>query len=307
MIRAESRCTSCSGLRDALIASLNGLPDGGSAWVPVDPSGKTEHAWAWLTSLIRRRSDWRVCAGIALQHAVLDGTRRAREAFADLVTNDTSLVLIEDLLAPLAQHCGDDRVSRPRTGWGVPGGTLAEAMTDRARALAATAAEDWSVRLPSPGTMLGFRLEAVPDPAALVDLMVRTAATSDGVRDEWGGRGPWSWLYAGLVFRPWVAEAAPEAIAEAVERGGATAAGAALDWLSAGWDLAHYVEALHAWQVASPPWWNRSVGEALPGWRRPIATSSSSIGTFGEAVVDLSRQAAEQRATPPDLDLDPRC
>lgn len=167
------RFASTSELRDALLEALTGLPVPDLAWIPLDPSGNDEHAWAWLGRLIRRRGDWRDAAGVALQHAVTEGGELARVAFADLVACDRSLVAIERYVAPLAARWPDVRVTRSDTGWGRSTSRtprLADVMRDRAELVAALASDAGPAAgaptAGSPATERDLREEADEQPAS---------------------------------------------------------------------------------------------------------------------------------------------
>ncbi|PKN55296.1 MAG: hypothetical protein CVU56_22220, partial [Deltaproteobacteria bacterium HGW-Deltaproteobacteria-14] len=240
----------CAELRDALTAALSDLPAPGSPWIPV-PGDAEEHAWAWLGALVRRRSDWRAAAGVALQHAVADGGVGAQRALADLVANDRSLVAIRPWLTPLVARHPKAPVSRVVAGWhrGRARVTLSDALAQLDSFIASTADPRWEVLLPGYGPGGGLTSEPAADADGLVALLVRTARDGREIHAEWGS-GPWGWLYGEVVFRPWVAAAAPEALRAAVAAEPA-APPAALDWLGAGWDLARFDSVLAGWQAAA--------------------------------------------------------
>jgi len=290
-------------LRDALLASFADASFAGGPFVIVNLDD-ARPAWSWTLDLLHQRTDWRPALGIALQHATHDGGDLARAALADLLANFRESVVLLEWTEPLARRWPDVRTNTAGTGWGGggPNVRLADVVADQCSYLRDVVRADRPVVLDGLGSRGGPSIAELRDAADLDALLARTARRGR----FYGADGPWSWLREELLFRAWLPDAMPEAVA-----GFATVSDrercALLDWLGDGWDLWRFVDWLEDLRRAPPSWWSRPAKSKPAGWQRRIRPSHwPDVQTLGDVALEVLTRAHEQVATKPAIDLPPR-
>lgn len=297
---------SASELRDALLLALEEGKEYGQPLVRVGRDDD-EPAWLFVGRLLRQRSDWLACAGLALQHAVRSGGPLAQKAFVDLLACDPITVLLLPWTGPLAAELGPLMGTRASTGWGVREGSSAPwldlVMQEQQRYFALLTDP---ARTVSPGGPQRRGEVPLPDAAALESLLRKTARTGRFAPTPWG-TGPWAFLHQELLFRSWVPEAVTRLL-PALWSGTPAERAAALDFLADGQDLWRWRGPLLGMRDARPDWWTVPVSQKPEGWRRslrPFAPGPTRAETLGDLVSGLGKLAQAQADTPPLADLPP--
>ncbi len=267
----------------------------------------TAPAWQWVGELIRVRSDWRECAGIALQHAVLDGGSQAQTTFADLMANQRSAIVLRRWTVPLALRFPAVTATSSATNMGGGSNPRLDAIMVEQAALAAAAESDKRQVLFSDWHgAFKPRVEPMPGVAELRALLIDTSLDGRSVRTEWGA-GPWGWLHQEYLFRPWVYEVLPEVMREVL----ATDAKhdfAALDWLCSRTDTRRFRAILEAWRDGPSSWWSDTAITPPLRWRQPVLGGLwRDVKVLGDVVGQLLANADHEDATRPDSDLPERC
>jgi hypothetical protein len=291
---------SASELRDALLASFADADFAGGPLIVINTiAGDLRPAWSWVIDLLRRRTDWWLALGVALQHATLAGGEIARVALADLMANFTDSVALLEWTAPLAERWPEVRATSSGTGWGGPNLRLADILSAQRSYAVLLAAEERQVILDGFGPRGPRRIGVFRDERGLEELLAKTARSGR----FYGTRGPWSWLSDELLLRPWIRGAMPR-IAAAFADGPEPGRYALLDWLGEECDLWRFTDLLEGWRATPPPWWPEPARKKPPGWRHRIRPSFwREVQSVGDVALRLLALAHEQRTTPPVLDL----
>jgi len=300
-----SHSFSFASASELLSALLDSFKDAGYAGRPVIMVNRDDAApaWRWLGELVRLRSDWRECAGIALQHAVKQGGPNARTAFADLMANERSTIVLRRWTVPLASHYPDATATMSATGMGGgPGARLDAIMADQSQLHAAAENAKRKVLMSDWHGAFRPRVEPMTGVAELRALLIDTSLDGRAVRTEWGA-GPWGWLHQEYLYRPWVYEVLPEVMSELLAADPSHDF-AALDWLCSRCDSRRFRASLEGWRDAPSAWWSEPAIKPPPRWKLPVLGGLwGDVTTLGEVVTKLIANADFEDATPPLLDL----
>lgn len=289
-----------SELRDCLLASY---PDAAYFGGPVVGKNRddTAPAWGWAAELIGMRSDWWPALGIALQHAVKDGGDLARVAFATLLANYRDTFALLPWTAPIAQaESFDVRAPGSGTGWGMPDCRIESIVRDQQASFAEIrgATEQFLYQYGRNGANLKgpFTCEA--------DLRALLARSAHAGQFPYGTRGPWSWVGPALIVGDaWLRPALVHTLST-IDAGDEPMVLALLDWFSEERDLWQLVALLDGWDAQHPAWWDQPAETKPAGWQRTIRSSHwPEVRTLGDVVLEATRRAKLQLATPPIVDL----
>lgn len=295
------RFSSASTLRDALLGSFADASYAGGPFIVVDRENTTP-AWSWLLDLIRARTDWWECAGIAFQHAVADGEDLARTAAADFLARHYFAPALLPWTDVVAKRWPDVRASFGPVHF-VPDDhepRIADIIAEHKKWLAKVGSPDRHVVLWSFNVDGSNARAPLKDAADLRSLLERTAQAGYFHDDD----GPWGWLKKEILHRKWLADELPQVVAQLIadER----LAFALLDWLLDGWDAWRFDVQLAAWLQNPPSWSSLPVKHKPSGWKRPIrsATYLPDVATLRDVVDHLHQKTQFQLITRPVVDLD---
>ena len=298
------RFATASELRDALLAALDEGRAIGQPWLRTERDDVSP-AWLWVGALLRRRTDWRECVGVALQQAAVEGDDLVRRALVDLLACETVSCLLHPWTAPLADHLGPIEGTRSATGWGKIDGSsrprLDRVMADQGRYR--TTMSDPS----RPASTRGADGPAksflpISDARALELAMASSAKAGHFSPSNWGA-GPWSWLNEERQHRAWM-DAAIDAVLPRFAGGADPELYALIDWLGDGHDLWRHAQLIDGWIQRRPKWWDKPTKTKPKGWKTRIRPNGwPLVKTLGDAVIRLRSVAAAQAKTPPVQDL----
>ena len=296
--RLQFRFSNAAELRDALLASFADAAFANGPFI-VLTLDDARPAWSWLTELINTRSDWRTCAGVALQNAAHEGGDLARAALADLMANYRSSVVLIEWTEPLARRWPDVRANTAATGWGggSPTPRLADLAAEQRQYLSKSITAVNQVLLP------GTKIATLTNAADLENLLRATAKSGKSQDDG----GPWSWLATEVLLRSWVRDALNQVIPAIANGASSEEILAMLDWFSEGWDLWRFIDLFEAWRTSPPTWWNEAAKRKPTKWSRPIRPAMlANVKTLGDVALRTLTRARAQAATPATLNLAPR-
>jgi hypothetical protein len=291
---------SASELRDSLLASY---PDAAYFGGPVVGKNRddTAPAWGWAAELIGMRSDWWPALGIALQHAVKDGGDLACIAFATLLADYRDTFALLPWTVPIAQaESFNVRAPGSGTGWGMPDCRIESIVRDQQASFAEIrgGTEQFLYQYGRNGSSIKgpFTNEA--------DLLALLAKSARAGQFPFGTRGPWSWVGPALIVGDaWLRPALVNTILT-IDVGDEPMVLAMLDWFSEERDLWQFVSLLDGWDAQQPAWWNKPADTKPSGWQRTMRSSHwPDVKTLGDVVLEATRRAKLQIATPPIVDL----
>ncbi|TVQ93650.1 MAG: hypothetical protein EA397_03915 [Deltaproteobacteria bacterium] len=292
---------STSDIVRALHESFYDIP---SPEQPLMRTGRDESelAWAWVEPIVRLRSDWRSCVGVALQHAVAEGGLTARIAFTDMLITHRAISLLLPWTNIVGMRYPEARPSqRGSFATQIDDPVLADVLREHHRYLSLWTPLDQVVLGDSSQT---HTLVKIDGQNTLQDVLRSSGRAGHFQLTAWAD-GAWSWLMEYAVFVPELGERLP-ALFQEVVGADPEVAPAALDFLAQEWDLWRFEDLLDEWTTETAAWLETPLHRKPAGWRsRPLCSRSfPRANTYGDVVRALRGRARRNAQMRPRMDLE---
>jgi len=289
-------------LRDHLLHQLDGSRDFSQ---PIQRVGRddSEPVWAWLSQLVKQRSDWHPAIGNVLRHMALREDPWAHIALTDVLAASLHSVALHPYLVDFIPRIGHIAGTASGHNWGFNGPSTAGKVL--------TAQGAWLSQATDPAR--GAWLEGEWGPKVSRVSLAETADVDHALRlsarrakftwTPWGER-LWSWIYFESFAQPRLGTDLSLLVPRLLQGSHAEVL-ASLDWMQELRDLWRYADALEAAAKTQPWWWSESVTSRPKGWKKswphPPHVAGGSLGDVVEFLLPI---ATAQAARPPIMDLD---